>query len=200
MSALSEFTGVGAIPAGPMGGLKAGLRKKVIKKRIVDAFLEVASSSLQEEIPSTDLAQEPATDTPPTPAVPAPQPDPVPVPPAPTVAPAASAAPVTTSTGESVKALMLSREVVEALAAGHSVNVRGVLLEPAFKASVAAPKPIPEDMAARAQSMVASVLESVPSTPGAVTFAAVDMNAPQPAPAAPSDGRAVMSAFRRFGG
>lgn len=199
MGALTEFTGVGAIPAGPMGGPKADPKKK--KKRIVDAFLEVsAAPCVQEGAPPPDSAQEPASSTPAAAPVVTAPPSPVPAPPpAATVAPATET-PIVSSTGESVKALMLSREVVEALSAGHSVNVRGVLLEPAFKAKVASPAPAVEDVAARVQSTVASVLESTSSGAAPTGFAAVDMNAPQPAPAAPSDGRALMSAFRRFGG
>lgn len=190
MSALSEFTGCGAIPAGPGGLPRFNPKKK--KKRIVDAFLAVPSApGLHEMAEEDEPVAAPVAAAPVVAAPPAPAPTPAPAAPAPETATPAPAL-------ESTKALMLSREVVEALMAGHAVNVRGVLLEPSFgKAPVRAS--VQEADPARVQSAVASVLEST-AMPVASGAGMVDMNATQPPPPPPSDGRAVMNAFRRFGG
>lgn len=192
MSALHEFTGVGAIPAGAAGRLpKFDPNPKKKKKRAVDAFLE---SATQDDEAATEVSSIPPTAAPEEPAIPvAPAPAPAPVAPAPTPAPAPAAT-------ENLKALMISREVAEALCRGHSVSVRGILLEPSFqaKSKPATAATVSEGaVQATVSGAVASVFES---TGMSSAGGAIDMNAPQPPPAAPTDGRAVMSAFRRFGG
>ncbi len=189
-SAINEFTGVAGIaPVTTVGANSpARRRRRLLKKSAVSEFVEGV----------VDSGDEPDR----TPASPAAPSAPAPVP-APVAAPAAAApapvAPVTPSKEETHSALMITKEVAEALVRGHAVTVRGVLLEPAFSPTTARPlsegtAPVPS-----VESAVAAFGLSAPE-PGLSESAGggVDMNAAQPPPTPPSDGRAVSSAFRRF--
>lgn len=122
---------------------------------------------------------------------------------APKPAPAASSAPQpqvaeakSVTPAVATSALLISREVAEALLAGKSVTVRDVLLEPSFSPTQKVPlstRSAPDLSAAVAQ------MEALVESDGQ-PVEAINLNAPQPAPAPPGDGRAISSAFRRFAG
>lgn len=174
-------TGIGAQP------IKRKLLRR--KKSAVSEFLETPPAPVVQASAVPVAAKVEKVEAPVQEAAPKVTPSPAPAA-APVAAPVVQAPQVATS------ALLISREVAEALLAGKSVTVRDVLLEPSFSPSQKTPlstNKAPDIGAAVAQ--MESLVESV----GGVAEA-IDINAPQPAPTPPGDGRAVSSAFRRFAG
>lgn len=180
MNFIAEFTGVAGIPpVGDVGkGMPTGQRRFRRKKRIIDSFIgEPATLS---ESPGGSPGGSPGVKITEFPDNTLPVPTPV------TVPPVVESLP---------KALMISKEVVEALMAGHSVNVRGIILEPTFEA-INRSTPINVESPASAADAVQRATNLVESVSGGY----VDMNAPQPPPVPTTNGKAVSTAFRRFGG
>lgn len=211
---LDEFTAVSGIPpVGMPASPKFKLRSKRRRKSLIDSFIGVSDSDggdgdgdgdseLNEETGGAEAVRPAGTSTA-RPAPPVSQgaaPEVEPKKPTPPVAPpAATETPRAPVAHEAAgQTLMLSKEIVEHLSRGHSATVRGILLEPTFKvAATAAPRAavMPESAAAAmATAMASSIVESAPSG------APVDMNAAQPPPAPSTNGKAVSSVFRRFGG
>ncbi len=110
---------------------------------------------------------------------------------------AVAAAPVVETVAPATSALMLSREVVEALSSGQSVTVRGVLLEPMFKPTQAKPAAV---VTAQTEAAAAAILNATNLTESQAVGPAADMNAQQPPPIESTNGRAVSAVFRRWGG
>ncbi len=181
MSAISEFTGVSAMgtsmasTTSPVRRRRTVLQQQRRKKDAIAEFIESAPSAVAPE-PAAVTATPIATPAPVPVTTPAPKDDEPPTP-----------APTPTSEGR--VAIMVSREVVEALTAGRTVNVRGVILEPTFKPTK--PAVAPAAVEAAETALVAATSQSIVEGGGA------DMHAPQGA-VHTSDGKTLASAVRRF--